>query len=119
MKAGQMFRDVFQVALQNLSGLSVACSVDHLWKIDQRRALVRDENIEGREVTMNPAGCKEQSDLTENFPMQQFCYLRQQLKISQTGRRLSGLIDQKLHEQHVFVKQYGLWHAHTGVERVA
>jgi hypothetical protein len=110
--------DVLQVALQDGGGVVVEAGVDDLGQVDEGRAVPRDEDVVGGEVAVDAARAQEQPHLPVDLAMQQGGDVGGQLEVGEAGRGGAVVVDEELHEEHVFVEKDGFGDANDGVEGV-
>jgi hypothetical protein len=110
----EVLGDVLQVPLEQFLRLAVGGGVDDLGQVDEGGAAGGDEDVEGREVAVDHAARQQQADLAVNLAVQELGDVGGQLEVRQTGGGAVLVVDEELHQQHVFVQQDGLGDPHAG-----
>ncbi len=118
VEAGEVLGHVLQVALQDGGGVVVAAGVDDLGEVDQRGSIFGDEDVEGREVAVDAARAQQEPHLPVDLAVQERRDIGRKIEVGEAGCGGAVVVDEELHEEHVFVEQDGLGDADAGVVRV-
>ena len=113
---GEVFGDVSQVAAEDFGGAVVAGGVDDLGHVDDGGAAGGDEDVEGREVTVDLAAAEQQADLAVDFAMQELGDVGGEFEVGEAGGGGASFVDEQLHQQYIVIEEVGLGNADAGVE---